>query len=218
MRDGVAILRETAQAQAGGLRPGAAGTGAVVREVWSALGASGNPMTVRELAAATGVRRDSVARALRMLEHDDQACRERGDVRRGIGDLWRVKTASVDHDEGRPAEEVAGLLAVVQWPGARAAMRTACVPARGSGGDQIQACPRCGCGEQAPRRLAKGELEELLVRTLQARVGESFGVVALARMTGGHSQGAVANACERLARRGTVQMIYKRSREYTAVG
>lgn len=208
-------LRDTAQA--GGLGPSPGGDSAVVREVWWALRAAGHPVTVRELAAATGVRRDSVARVLRMLERVDRASREHGDGRRGIGDLWSVGMTSADCDAVRSDEEVAGRMAGGRGPGARAAMRAARAPSRAGTEEGNRRCPTCGTGEQAPRRLAKGELEELLLRTLRARRGESFGVVALSRMSGGHSQGAVANACERLTRRGALRMIYGRGREYSAV-
>jgi hypothetical protein len=56
--------------------------------------------------------------------------------------------------------------------------------------------------ELAPRRLAAGELQEQVHELLLSRPGEEFSPLRLARVLGGRSQGAVVNACKRLAAKG----------------
>lgn len=196
--------------------PGAGFGGGVAGAVWSALAASGGPVTVRELAVFAGVRRDSVGRALRSFERAGWACREHGDVRRGIGDTWCIAAQDGDCVDLVSGDEVLGLRSGRFRPRSLAKMKAASRPA--SGVDWPAAsCGSMDRGGNPPRKLAKGELQGLVLNILRDSAPESVGVVALARMAGGRSQGAVADACERLVGLGQAVMVYKNARQYMAI-
>lgn len=164
------------------------------------LAGSPGAWTVRDIAAVTGMRRDSVGRVLRLGERAGWARRERDDARRGIGDNWSI---AASHEECLIGRDVGS--------SPRAKMKAAPAPAR-----EIETAGLCCIGAQPPRRLARGELQELVLCLLRDRAPQSFGVVALARLAGGRSQGAVADACERLVKHGLVQVAYESGRRYAA--
>jgi hypothetical protein len=161
----------------------------------------GGAVTVRELAVLAGVRRDSVGRVLRSLERAGWVWRERGDGRRGIGDTWSATALDLHNESLRPYSS--------------AKMKAASKPTVRDGVHAT--CCAVGQAGNPPRRLAKGELQELVLEILRDKAPESVGVVALARMAGGRSQGAVADACERLVGLGMAVMVYKNARQYMAV-
>lgn len=176
--------------------------------VRAALGAAVAPLTVREVVAMTGIRRDAVGRVLRLGERSGWALRERGDACRGIGDRWSV---AADHDASSGGLVEAGQLGSAGVGGARAKMKAAAPPVRELDGEVVRP------GDVLPpRRLARGELQELVLRILQDRAPLPFGVVALARLAGGRSQGAVADACERLVKQDLVLMTFDGGRRYAA--
>lgn len=177
---------------------------------------SGRPVTVRELAACTGVRRDSVGRALRMLERAGRAWRERGDTRRGIADRWSAASTAASMVDVASAGEVldAGSR---RSSGVRAKMKAASVLQTNADGGLVRSCKTGSTAVEPPRRLARGELQALILQILREDASESLGVVALSRRAGGRSQGAVADACERLVKQGQAVMTYNNARHYAAV-
>lgn len=187
--------------------------GAVAGAVWCALSRSARPMTVRELAACVEVRRDSVGRALRMFERAGWARRERGDARCGIADAWSVAATAASMLDPAGADLGAGCGG---RRGARAKMKAASSRRRGADG-LVMPVQAESLAVDPPRRLAKGELQAMVLQILRDCVPEPLGVVALARRTGGRSQGAVADACERLVDQGQAVMIYGTARQYAAV-
>lgn len=199
-----------------GGRPGIPVGGAVSGMVWLALTQSARPMTVRELAACAELRRDSVGRALRMFEHAGWVRRERGDVRRGIGDAWSLAAMALPLLDPLGADGGPDPGSVTRQH-ARAKMKAASAPARGVDGRCVLVSHEDSVPGGSPRRLARGELQALVLRILRDCAPEPLGVVALARRAGGRSQGAVADACGRLVDQGQAVMVYKNARQYAAI-
>lgn len=198
---------DVAATAAGDGRRAAVGGAVAGADVRAALGAASAPLTVREIAALTGMRRDAVGRVLRLGERSGWACRERGDGRQGIGDEWSVVMGHEETLRGPAADGRPGLAA----GGTRARMKAAAPPVRGT----EEEAPRRS-DAQPPRRLARGELQALVLRTLRDQAPQPLGVVALARLAGGRSQGAVADACERLVKQDLIQMTFDGGRRYAA--
>lgn len=196
--------------------PGVAAGGPVAGAVWAALMGAGCPATVRELAASAGLRRDSVGRALRAFERGGRVCRERGDTRCGVPDRWSAVSTAESVLEVAVSGEVCDATSRHSL-GARAKMTAASVSRAGAEGRFAGSGTARGASVDPPRRLARGELQAMVLQILRDCVPEQLSVVALARRAGGRSQGAVAGACERLVDQGQVVMIYGNARQYAAV-
>jgi hypothetical protein len=101
--------------------------------------------------------------------------------------------------------------------GARAKMKASSAVRAGADGWCVRSGTVGSSAVEPPRRLARGELQALILQILREDSPESLGVVALSRRAGGRSQGAVADACERLVRQGQAVMVYDNARRYAAV-
>lgn len=198
---GFGMCGDVAATAAGDGRRAAVGGAVAGTAVRAALGTASAPLTVREIAALTGMRRDAVGRILRLGERSGWACRERGDMRQGVGDSW---SAAADDSEDVAEFDRSARAKMKAAPGS---VHAALDLSRAAAGRK---------GEQPPTRLARGELQGLVLAILRERAPQSFSVVVLARLTGGRSQGAVADACERLVRQDDVLMTFDGGRRYAA--
>lgn len=197
--------------------PGGVPGGAVARGVWAALCAAESPVTARQVAMAVGTRRESANRALCQLERADWARRERGDAKAGVPDLWSPvpkahEACFVTHEpraeRGVVQPEAAQLTAPPPTTSVRSArMRTA--------SSTPPASPETS-REIALPRLAAGELQEQVRELLVSRPEEEFSPLQLARALGGRSQGAVVNACKRLAANGDALCTCQAPLRFTA--
>lgn len=179
--------------------PAAVPAGPVGRAVLDALCGAVEPVTVRDVAVRAGARRDSVGRVLGRLERAGWAARVRGDVRAGVPDAWFATvearaawkatlddSSSLDLRSKRTARMAAA-------PSAPPPIEAPYICQRGSQGSGARQPEESG-----PVRLAGGQLQEQVRGLLEEKAPASLGPVELARLLGGRSQGAVANACRRL--------------------
>ncbi|WP_157436516.1 helix-turn-helix domain-containing protein [Actinospica robiniae] len=184
--------------------PGGVSGGPVSRGVWAVLCAAESAVTARQLANAVGTGRESANRVLGQLERAGWARRERGDVKTSTPDLWSPVPEAY--------ETSLATLEPRREPGAAAKLQTAepsmptPPPSRQSARmHAASSTPPASPGprrDAAPPRLAAGGLQELVLELLRSRPEEELSPLQLARMLGGRSQGAVVNACKRLAAKG----------------
>lgn len=136
-------------------------------------------MTVREIARLVGAGRESIGRVLTQLEAAGWVARERGDAKAAAPDYWSVTA------------------------GARTAWLDSAAEAEPIEASNVELV--CSSSEEPfPKSLPTleplpaGHLQQLVLEFLEQSPDQEFGPVGLARVLGGRSQGAVANACERL--------------------
>lgn len=201
--------------------PGGVSGGPVAWGVWAALCAAGCPATARQIADAVGTRRESANRALGQLERAGWARRERGDAKASIPDLWSptveahgasVAASKSTADPSFSAEAEADEEEAPRAISALRARRT-----RMHAASSTPPADRRGFRCAALARLAAGELEEQVHELLLARPAEEFSTLQLARMLGGRSQGAVANACKRLVSKGEAVCSCQAPLRFTSV-
>jgi hypothetical protein len=195
--------------------------GPVAVALWAALGAADAPVTARQLADAVGTRRESANRFLLQLERVGWARRERGDVKEGVPDVWSPTATTLEARSASPeagprsadvAEPEAEQPGGGYQPDLRKSARRARMRVAGSTPPLAPGVVSYG----APLRLAAGELEEQVHELLLARPGEEFSTLRLARMLGGRSLGAVANACKRLVAKGEAACSCQAPLRFTA--
>lgn len=184
--------------------PGGVSGGPVARGVWAALYAADSPVTARQLANAVGTGRESANRVLGQLERAGWARREHGDTRVSMPDLWSAVPGA--------GEKSPATLEPRTQPGITSEPQEAAPPfersssstrlARMCAASSTPPAAHVSRGDTAPPRLAAGELQELVLELLQSRPTQELSPLQLARMLGGRSQGAVVNACKRLAAKG----------------
>jgi hypothetical protein len=150
--------------------------------------------TGRQLAETTGLAYSTVSRLLRDLadlglatKHDTPAPGQTGPGRPGAG-----KNPTL----WRPAGQTPPAAGQPACDGAS--------PGRG----------RAGAGPAA--RLGKGELRGQVLAVLRGHAGEDLGPSQIAKDLPGRSQGAIANACDRLVKDGHAQLTSDKPRRYTA--
>jgi hypothetical protein len=224
---GAAAAGRAAGAGVGPRGAGAAGWpvgvsgGPVAAALWAALGAADAPVTARQLADAVGTRRESANRFLLQLERVGWAQRERGDMKAGVPDVWSptattLEARSASPEAGPRSADVAEPQAEQPGGGYQPALKKSARRARmrvaGSTPPPAPGVVSYG----APLRLAAGELEEQVHELLLAQPGEEFSTLRLARMLGGRSQGAVANACKRLVAKGEAACSCQAPLRFTA--
>jgi hypothetical protein len=161
--------------------------------------------TGRQLADTTGLAYSTVTRLLRELadlglatKHDTLAAGQAGPGRPGAGKnptLWR------------PADQVAAPAGQAQHDPAPTGAEELGVPEPASAQDAAPAA-----------RLGKGELRGHVLTVLRDHAGEELGPTRIAKHLPGRSQGAIANACDRLVKDGLAQLTSDKPRRYTATG
>jgi hypothetical protein len=167
--------------------------------------------TGRQLCETTGLAYSTVTRLLRELadlglatKHDTPASGP------GAGKnptLWR------------PAGEAAAPPGQAQRDPAPTTEKDPSLPAATAGNDtgggaagHIGARPK---GAPAAR-LGKGELRGQVLAVLRDHAGEDLGPAGIAKHLPGRSQGAIANACDRLVKDGLAELTSDKPRRYTA--
>lgn len=147
------------------------------------------PATTAEVAAATGLGRSTVGKALAALETNSRAIRTTGgrDGGRKQPDRWTLATT---------VETAGNATATATTADADADDR----PAGSGSGD----------------RLGKGQLRTLVLDHLKARPGEERSPTQVAKALGGRSSGAVGNALLKLAAEGAVTQTSAKPRRFAA--
>jgi DNA-binding MarR family transcriptional regulator len=164
--------------------------------------------TGRQLAETTGLAYSTVTRMLRELadlglaaKHDTPAAgpAEPGRPRAGKSPtLWRpagAPPAGQAQRDPAPAEAADGA-----GPEPAAAQATA------TGGN--------GASAAGAARLGKGELRGQVLAVLRDHAGAELGPTQIAKHLAGRSQGAIANACDRLVKDGLAQLASDKPRRY----
>jgi hypothetical protein len=171
--------------------------GPVGRAVWAVLCATDGPITVRDIARLVGAGRESTGRVLTQLEIAGWAARERGDTKAAAPDYWSAAT------QARAA-----------WLDGAAGFK----PTEASDVELMFSSGEEPFPEPLPtlEPLPAGHLQQLVLELLQHSPDHEFGPVRLAHMLGGRSQGAVANACERLTAAGLAVRSCEAPRRYQA--
>jgi hypothetical protein len=86
-----------------------------------------------------------------------------------------------------------------------------------AGGAAPRAATAPNGADTAPAaRLGKGELRGQVLAVLRDHAGEELGPARIAKHLPGRSQGAIANACDRLVKDGLAQLTGDKPRRYTA--
>ena len=84
------------------------------------------------------------------------------------------------------------------------------------GGGADPAAPPTGRDTAPQQRLRKGELPQQVLAALRQRRGEAISPHHLTRLIGARSAGAVGNACDALAKAGSVELVTDKPRTYRA--
>lgn len=151
----------------------------------------GGPATGRQLADQTGLAYSTVTRLLRELATLNLASRDNDTAGRGKSPArWRATPTAAPHAGPQPA--TAG-------------------PPQATEPDPAGANPATATG-----RLGKGELRAHVLTVLRAHPGEDLGPTQIAKNLAGRSQGAIANACDRLVAEGLAHLTNDKPRRYTA--
>lgn len=182
--------------------------------VWGALVAARDDeaLSVSALARRAGASVAEAARALERFEAAELVLRVPRGRRAGVG--WMVAGG---------VRQGLGITQTAAAPGGYGhgpALLDALNSATGAPAPVAEAdlplLPRPGALLKPPR-LAKGELEARVLATLRERHPEEFGPLGLSRQIGGYSSGAVANALERLCKRGQVLLTCQAPKRYAAL-
>jgi hypothetical protein len=179
--------------------------------------------TGRQLADTTGLAYSTVTRLLRELadlglatKHDTLAAGQAGPGRPGAGKnptLWRPAdqvAAPAGHAQHDPAPTGAEELGVPEPASAQDAADGAATGPNATRPNGADAAPAA--------RLGKGELRGHVLTVLRDHAGEELGPTRIAKHLPGRSQGAIANACDRLVKDGLAQLTSDKPRRYTATG
>lgn len=198
--------------------PGRVSGGPVGRGVWAVLCASGSPLTVRQVAALLGTRRESAGRVLGQLEQAGWARRERGEVKAGVPDAWYAQSGPREQWLAQPRPD-ARLDEILKASAEGRRTDDSCGQPRMRAVGSAPPCVPGTSGEVAgPRRLAPGELRAQVLGLLRSRAPQELSPVQVARMLGGRSQGAVMNACKWLVANGEARCSCQAPLRYTAPG
>lgn len=180
-----------------------------------ALPASGTGgITPRALADTTGLGYSTVTRLLRELHELGLAATDESGWYR-VGDITAAASGHHEQADPEPGDE----------PDSSGEDQTA-TPNEpdgvGSGAEPTTAgtdgAEADGAGEvTAGRRMRKGELRELVLAALRDADGQPLGPAELSKRLHGRSQGAIANACDKLVADGLAVLTSEKPRRFAAV-